>query len=111
VERRTTTSYERVLALMCFAQLIAMYGIGSAKNLKMDVPDWVTVVPGLLLLATIFGGGALALRWRFQARRRDRWEMEGRCVRCGYDRGGIRTEVKCPECGAGWREFSARNDQ
>ena len=38
------------------------------------------------------------LRVRY-IRRHRRWASTGACMRCGYDRGGLAADAKCPECG------------
>jgi hypothetical protein len=58
-------------------------------------PAWARFVVDSLfyaaVLATLFVGPGL-VRWRWRHR-------IGRCTRCGYDRRGLATDGKCPECG------------
>ncbi|MFI4915897.1 MAG: hypothetical protein ACIAS6_05240 [Phycisphaerales bacterium JB060] len=61
------------------------------------LPLW----PGFLL-NTLFYALLLFIAWRGPGVvRRAVRRRRGRCVGCGYDRGGLDADAACPECGAG----------
>jgi hypothetical protein len=64
---------------------------GASSN-GMRVYFAVPLLPWVPLLGT--------LAWWFNRRHRKKnRSLEGECLRCGYDRGGLTPSAPCPECG------------
>ncbi len=61
------------------------------QNWCLGIPGWIPTAFALL---------ATAIAWRLDtiARRRERLYL---CPKCNYDRTGITSDMKCPECGSG----------
>lgn len=55
----------------------------------VSIPHWM--LAGALGVATVLLVRPDVVRWRRRRR--------GRCVACGYDRKGLDTKERCPECG------------
>jgi hypothetical protein len=73
-------------------------------ELRRRGPD-ITGVPyrplwaGLILDSVLFAGCSLVLSKTTCALRRYKRRTRGDCSACGYDRGGLAADAKCPECG------------
>jgi len=60
------------------------------------LPIWMIAAP-----AAVVSG----LMWGIEPVLRRRRRLQGCCARCGYDRRGITSDAKCPECGADWKQI------
>jgi hypothetical protein len=59
--------------------------------------SYILIVPEWALIAMFLGWPLMWARGVLRRRQRERWAVEGRCRRCGYDLRG--SPGRCPECG------------
>jgi|GEM_PF-6381970 len=83
-----------LIAVIALAVAFGYRLIGGSTSSAQTVQATLYVVGAVLLLVYC---ASLGMRLR----RMDRWEREGRCRTCGYDRRGHLITEPCPECGSG----------